>query len=180
MNFSRLSFGGGLFLAFPRESASTESIWSCRHVYWPSYNATEHDDNICSKFAGFPQSLHFGSSDKPHTAKFVGLGSTSYTDLRRNCNLFGSIDHMSFQVTFLCLTASQFTKLPCFFMPTALTIFESSSITWTSFCTSFLCTSLPAVPLLFDVIVPRPSLPTATFPTVSACFRRNSASRTVS
>lgn len=71
INLSRLSFGGGLFLAFSRESASTESIWSCRHVYRPSDNATEHDDNICSKFAGFPQSLQFGSSDKPHTAKYI-------------------------------------------------------------------------------------------------------------
>lgn len=70
----------------------------------------------------FSTKLAIGSSDKPNTAKFVGLGSTSYTDLRRNCNLFGSIDHMSFQVTFRCLAASQCTQLPCFFMPTAFTI----------------------------------------------------------
>lgn len=70
----------------------------------------------------FSTKLAIGSSDKPNTAKFVGLGSTSYTDLRRNCNLFGSIDHMSFKVTFRCLVASQFTQLSCFFMHTAFTI----------------------------------------------------------
>lgn len=53
-------------LAFSRES---ESIWSCRLVYRPSDNASEHDHNICSKFAGFPQTLQFGSTDKPHTAE---------------------------------------------------------------------------------------------------------------
>lgn len=116
INLNRLVFGGDLFLAFSRESASTENIWSYRHVYQHSDNATVHN-NICSTLAGFPQSLQFGSSDKPRTA-FVRLGSTSYTDLWRNCYLFGSIDHTSTHVHFRSLAASRFTQLPCFFMST--------------------------------------------------------------
>lgn len=106
INLSRQSFGGGLFLDLSREFASTERICSCRHEYRPSDNATELDDNLCSKF---------GHQINPYTstAKVVGLGSTSHTDLRGNCNLFGSIDHMSIQVIFRCLAASEFTQLPC-------------------------------------------------------------------
>lgn len=48
------------------------------------------------------------------------------------------------------------------------------------FSSSIFSTSLSAVPNLVDVTVPRPSLPTSTFPTMSAFFRRNSDSRTVS
>lgn len=120
----------------------------------------------------FPQSLQFKSSDKLYTAKFVRLCSTSQTDLRRNCNSFGSIDFMSFQVIFRCLAAVHFIQFPCFFMPTAFTIIGSSSITCTFFSSSFFSTSLSAVS--------NPSLPTSKFPTMSAFFMRNSASRTIS
>ena len=64
-------------LSWSRCSAMDDSTLTWRHLYPPSDKSVLHERSTCSKFAGRPQSLQSGLSDRPQVLRFVGLGSTS-------------------------------------------------------------------------------------------------------
>ena len=82
--------------------------------------------STCSKL----HNLQEGSYVKPHVQRFVGLESTSYTDLKTRCP---STCQMSFQVNLQLLAPSQCSQLHCFRMATDLICLPLSSCSHTSF-----------------------------------------------
>ncbi len=164
------------FLSFSSPSASCASTWSWRHLNLPSVRPARQDDRMCSRFAGLLHCAQEGSSVSLHLWRFVGVGSTSYTELRRNFIRCPSMFQMSFQLRDLPRTLSHRVQLPCCFMATALACLLSSSTARISFCTipfrSFALASFQ----LDRVMTPRPSLPWVTVPMISACCKRSSAS----
>lgn len=90
------------FLFFSITSASSRSTWLCRYIYLPCVRLTFHPESTCCRVPLFPHKGQSGVSESFHLCRFVGVGNTSYTDLRRNCSWYWRYRHISDHVRDRC------------------------------------------------------------------------------
>ena len=180
MNSGRRCFPFAFFTAVFNPSAMASSTWSCLHRYFPPDSDLGQELNMCSSVARLPQFSHAGSSINFHIAKLLGDGRTSYTEAIANFNLFASVFHNSFHVSFLLRMFSQRIHFPWAFKLTAFVCLVSSSCWRTSCWTISLRWRLLAPLHCARVIHPKPNLPWVTVPTRSLCLSLDSASSNAS